>query len=292
MIYICADDYGLCTSVSDRIQECIDMGAIDKVSVFPNMDPIDWNRIVKNHKIRVALHVNLVEGMCMTEPGQIPMLADEAGRFRHTFFGLFCLSLFHGKAFEKQVYREIQTQVRFWKSILPPEEPFCIDSHQHVHMIPTVFHALLRVLKDEGIQVNHLRIPAEPVLPYLQTPSLYLTYSPKNLIKQWLLNFLWLFNRKQAEKSHIPTAHFMGILFSGHMDQSRVARVLPKYSRLAEKDGKRVEVLFHPGYIENEELDFQKKHVVFDKFYLSKHRKTEFDSVMKHQKEGFSNALH
>ena len=41
MIYICADDYGLCDSVSMHIQQCIDDGALDNVSVFANINQVD-----------------------------------------------------------------------------------------------------------------------------------------------------------------------------------------------------------------------------------------------------------
>ena len=60
MIYICADDYGLCDSASTRIQRCIDMGALDKVSVFPNLDPVDFFKISEKKNIRISLHLNLV----------------------------------------------------------------------------------------------------------------------------------------------------------------------------------------------------------------------------------------
>ena len=126
-----------------------------------------------------------------------------------------------------------------------------------------------------------MRIPKEPLLPYIKTPSLYFTYSPINIIKQWLLNFLWLINKNQAKKYSIPTSYFFGILFSGKMDEKRVNKILPKYMKIAEKDGRDIEVLFHPGYLDISEIDFKDKSIVFEKFYLSENRKTEFNSVMK-----------
>ena len=50
---------------------------------------------------------------------------------------------------------------------------------------------------------------------------------------------------------------------------------------MAEKQGKDIEVLFHPGYLDKSEIDFKSKNIVFEKFYLSENRKTEFDSAMK-----------
>ena len=292
MVYICADDYGLCHSASLHIQECVDRGALNKVSVFANFDQVDLQKLLENKNLRVALHLNLVEGMCMADAGEIDLLADKDGRLKRSFIGLLWLSLLRRKQFSRQVYKEIKAQVSYWKGVLPPDVPFCMDSHQHTHLIPGVFHALLKVLQEEGIRLQHMRIPAEPVLPYIMTPSLYLTYGAVNIIKQWLLKFLWLFDRKAAKKHAIPTSYFLGILFSGNMDAERVCKILPKYIKLAEKDGRDVEVLLHPGYLGERDPDFEKKNVVFESFYLSEKRKTEFDSAMTIQKEVCSHAFY
>ena len=280
MIYFCADDYGLCNSATAHIQQCIDKGTLGKVSVFPNFDSVNLHKIRQNNNVRVSLHLNLVEGKCISDSGEIDLIADKDGNLIHTFGGLFKLGLLHGKELEAQIYKEIRAQILYWKSILPEGAPFCVDSHQHTHMIPVVFRALVRVLNDEKINLAHLRIPAEPLLPYIKTPSLYFTYSAVNIIKQWLLKFLWHINKKYAKKFKIPTSHFMGILFSGKMDENRVRKILPKYMKVAEKDGRDIEILFHPGHIDNEKIDFKKKNIAFRKFYLSENRKTEFDSVM------------
>lgn len=280
MIYFSADDYGLCDGISAHIKQCVDKGALNKVSVFPNFDPIKLSDLVSNKNVRVSLHLNLAEGKCMADAEEINLIADKDGNFMHTFGGLLKLNLFKRKEFEAQVYKEIKAQVLHWRSILPEDVPFCIDSHQHTHMIPAVFKTLLRVLSDEKTEPEYMRIPAEPIIPYIKTPLLYFTYSPINIIKQWVLKMLWQINKKYMKRYRVPTAYFMGILFSGRMDADRVTRILPKYIKMAEKNNKDIEVLFHPGYLSAVELNLKEKNIVFEKFYLSKNRKTEFDSVI------------
>lgn len=274
MIYFCADDYGLNRESSDHIEQCINEGVINKVSVFPNFDTVDLNRL-KN--LQISLHLNLVEGKCMADDN-FKLLTDENGFFKHTFIGLLKISLFKRKVFEDEVYKEIKAQVLYWKNNCPTA--FCIDSHQHTHMIPAVFKALNKVLRDEKIEVRYMRIPVEPIIPFIKTPWLYFTYSPTNLIKQWLINFLWLINKRDFD---FPTAYFFGILFSGKMDEKRVKKVLPHYINLAKKKQKDIEVLFHPGFLSKS--DFM-ENIKFENFYLSKNRKTEYDFAMK-EKEGF-----
>ena len=263
-----------------HIQECINKGALNKISVFPNFENTDINDIFKNENIRVSLHLNLVEGKCMSDANELKLIADKDGNFKHSFLGLFKLSLFHYKNFEKDIYKEIRAQVLYWKSILPNGRAFCIDSHQHTHMIPSVFNALLKVLKDENIKTEYMRIPKEPLMPYIKTPSLYFTYCPVNIIKQWLLNFLYLFNRSKLKKYKIPTSYFFGILFSGKMDEKRVNKILPHYIKLSQKHKKDIEILFHPGYLSKNEPYLEDKNILFKKFYLSQNRKTEYDSVI------------
>lgn len=291
MIYICADDYGLNNISSMRIQKCIDEGALNKLSVFPNFEKPDLDKILKNKNIRISLHINLVEGKCMADKCEIDLLADKAGNFKQTFVGLFKLNLLNRKKFETQVYKEIKAQVLYWKSILPKDAAFCVDSHQHTHMLPAIFKVLIRVLKEEKIDAKYIRIPAEPILPYIKTPSLYFTYSAVNIIKQWLLKFLWLINKKQAREYKINPSYFFGILFSGKMDEKRVNKILPKYIKMAQKDGRDIEVLFHPGYLDKNEITSE--NIVFEEFYISENRKTESDSVMKiSMKEVCGNALY
>lgn len=286
MIYICADDYGLHHRMSACIRECAEQGALNKVSIFPNFDQLDLEQLKSNQNLSLSLHLNLVEGYCMADVTKVNLLADESGKLKHTFGGLFRLNLLEAKKLEEQAYWEIKAQVLFWKSKLPKDAPVLIDSHQHTHVIPAVFRALVKVLQEENISLQYLRIPAEPLMPYLKTPSLYFTYSPVNLIKQWLLKLLWQKNKSLAKKYNIPTAYFFGILFSGKMDEKRVAKVFPKYRKLAEKKGHDIEVLFHPGYLEQRESEFLNKNIVFGKFYFSENRKTEYDTVINLSERG------
>ena len=181
---------------SERIKTCIDKGALKKVSVFLNFNTLDLNKISQGKKVDLSLHLNLVEGKCISDSSKVNLLTDKEGNFKHTFGGLFLCNLFNKSEFEAQVYREVRAQILLWRDFLPDNEELLIDSHQHTHMIPAVFKAVLRVLHEEKIRLKYLRIPAEPILPYIKTPSLYFTYNPVNMVKQWLLKYLWLIDKK------------------------------------------------------------------------------------------------
>lgn len=281
MIYFCADDYGLSAYSNKHIEDCFQKGILNKISVMPNGQAPDLKKHLDNNKVHFSLHLNLVEGRPLSSQEDVPLLISKDGNFNYSFIGLFFHSLSpKRKELENQIYRELKAQIQFWKNTIGENTPISIDSHQHTHMIPLIFKTLMLVINDENLIVSAMRIPAEPISPYILTPSLYFKYRPVSLIKQWLLKILALVNRKELKKSKIPSAYFMGILFSGNMNEIVIKKILPKYLKLAEKNNKNIEIGFHPGYISNKEELFQGCRDGFKDFYLSPLRKVEYDTLM------------
>ena len=95
MVYFCADDYGLCEISSNRIEQCENKGVLNKISIFPNFEKINIEKLPKNTS--VSLHLNLVEGKCMANPDEIDLIADKNGNLKHTFCGLLKLNLLQKK---------------------------------------------------------------------------------------------------------------------------------------------------------------------------------------------------
>lgn len=274
-IDFCADDFGLTDSVCDRILECVKAGELNKVSIFSTAPCAERTKELLGRGVTLALHLNFVEGKSAAFSAS-SVLTDENGYFIRDFVGLLRLSLSPEKGELKDALkREMLAQYRAWRALVGELAPLELDSHQHTHMIPLVFRALTEFLEEEGIAPRYLRIPAEPLTPYLALPSLYLSYSPSGLCKQWLLKLLHLWNRPVLRKKGIPTSLFCGILFSGHMDEKRVEKVLRRYRRMAEKRGGSVELLFHPGSIPQGDCALLDGTVRFARFYTSPGRETE-----------------
>lgn len=281
MVYFCADDYGISKESNSRIEECLENGVLNKISVLPNGEFTDLKQLISRNNAKIALHINLVEGYPLSKSDEINMITTQEGNFKYSFIGLFLISLFgKKKELEKQLYKEIKMQIDFWKKNVGEQTPVLIDSHQHTHTIPLVFKTLMRVIKDEGLNVEYIRIPAEPLAPYILTPSLYTSYTLKGLIKQWLLKFLALVNRRQLKKSKLQFAYFMGAMFSGRVTEEKIKKLLPRYIKIAEKHSRDIEIALHPGYLENGEHLINGCRKDFEKFYFSKWRKKEYDTLM------------
>ena len=250
MIYFCADDYGISKSSNTRIEECLKNGVLNKISVLPNSDALDFKQRLLGENVKLSLHLNLIEGYPLSKKEDVSLIVSDKGFFKYSFIGLFFLSIFGNRSLlEKQLYNEIKMQIDFWKKEMGEETPILVDSHQHTHMIPLVFKTLMRVIKEENVEVEYIRIPAEPILPYIKSPSLYFKFRPIGLIKQWLLKFLKFVNRKELKKANIKSALFMGIMFSGQLTEDKINKLLPYYK----KQNENIEIAFHPGYLESGE---------------------------------------
>ena len=285
MVYFCADDYGISNKSNSRIETCLKSGVLNKVSVLPNGELSDFQALLSGKDVTLSLHLNLVEGFPLSARDDIPLLVNEQGSFQYSFIGLLLMSLSgKRKPLEAQLYKEIRKQLAFWKSQMG-DKPVSIDSHQHTHMIPLVFKTLLRAIRDEKLCVDCLRMPKEPLSPYLLSPSLYSQYSLTGLAKQWLLNFLGLINRRKFLKANLKSAYFMGALFSGRLTGDIIEKLLPRYLKIAGKHGRDVEIALHPGYLNDGEPMIDGCRTSFQKFYLSPWRRKEYDTLLTFQLE-------
>lgn len=297
-MYICADDYGISEKSNELIEKCLEKGILNKISVLPNGIISNLDRLLTESSADFALHINLVEGYPISRAEDVDLLITKDGTFKYSFIGLLLRSILpNRKKFKQQIYTEIQSQLKFWKKAIGDKKKIIIDSHQHTYMIPMIFKTLLDVIKDENIEVEYLRFPAEPFLPFILSPSLYLSYSPVGLVKQWLLKFLGLANRKELKKSPIKTAYFMGVMFSGHLTENKLKTLLKQYLSLAKKHGRSIEIGLHPGTSDQKDCLMKGSRKSFEKFYFSNGRDAEFNTLMnlelnKYTKEGLKNAIH
>lgn len=277
MIYFCADDYGISSQSNTRIEECLKNGVLNKISILPNGNASDFSERLFGEDVKLSLHLNLIEGYPLSKKEDVSLLVTDKGFFKYSFIGLFFLSIFGNRnLLEKQIYNEIKMQIDFWKKKMGEKTPILIDSHQHTHMIPLIFKTLMRVISEEEVSVEYIRIPNEPILPYIKSPSLYLKYTPVGLVKQWLLKFLNLVNRRELKKANIKSTAFMGILFSGQLTEDKINKLLPHYK----KQNENIEIAFHPGYLEREEPLIDGFRPGFKKFYYSKWRREEYNTLI------------
>ncbi|MCR5268138.1 MAG: ChbG/HpnK family deacetylase [Lachnospiraceae bacterium] len=130
-----ADDYGKNESVNRAIRECFKAGSIDRTTLMVNMPCAgDAARAAKEEGFadRVGLHLNLTEGMPLTEPIKSnPLFCDEQGRFHAQFRQKTVNRLYMDRLSLDQIYTELSAQLNRYAEL--GLSLFHIDSHHHIH---------------------------------------------------------------------------------------------------------------------------------------------------------------
>ena len=148
-IWLCADDYGISPAVDAGIRELILHGRLNATSVMmaaPHLtqDEADALEMLNSGKKRVAigLHVTLTGPSQPMSEGFKPL---RAGRFlpntQKMRMGMM------RRLEPERLAIEIATQLRAFIDSFGHEPDF-IDGHQHVHLMPQVREALLKVVAE------------------------------------------------------------------------------------------------------------------------------------------------
>lgn len=287
-IDIHADDFGESLHASKDILECLKNGKLDSISVLANMSCFEKcaemyraERECFKKEPLISVHLNLMEGRCLSEPEILEGLVDREGHFCISWEKLFFQSWLPGRSeLKNKLKKEIFLQIEAVKKEFPEMDKLRIDSHQHTHMIPVVADALFEVLEENQWEVEYIRNAKEPIGPFLKMNSLYSSYQAINFVKNILLNFCSVLLERKLKIRKVAPMYLWGLIMSGHMDEERVRKLLPSMVKKAEKKGRILEILFHPGRVLEEEIseEFSQKDAIL--FHVSKDREIEKEAVL------------
>lgn len=149
-LIINADDFGISSSVNRAVIRGWTDGILTSASLMVTGDAfIEAVELARqNPTLQVGLHLTLVQGRSALRHEGFPTLTDHQGNFPEdpVFAGM---RMFFLKPLQKQLEREIEAQiVRFIETGLPLSH---IDGHLNIHMHPTVFDILCRLMPKYGI---------------------------------------------------------------------------------------------------------------------------------------------
>ena len=264
-----ADDYALTLNTSKDMLECMRAGKLDSISIVPNMLSFE------------------------------PCMELLYGEIPHLPF-LPCMSVhldscLPGKRrkIKPQLKREIKAQLKQTQEAIEKcmaiakeagvsckQKGLRIDSHQHAHMIPVVWEAILEAVAEEGYRVEYIRNSREPLGVFLTDVSLYRTYRPINFVKNRLLAFYAGRADRYCDENGIPRMYLWGLVMSGRMDRERIEKLYGKMLKKANKDRRNLEILFHPGITLPEEVTPEIAKEAVEEFYMRKDRHVEKEAVL------------
>jgi predicted glycoside hydrolase/deacetylase ChbG (UPF0249 family) len=283
-IWFHADDYGITPGQSKKILDCHRYGVLNSVSIIPNVKDIpavlnilDGEDKAKT-KLRRVLHINFVEGKPISDKSKVDMLIDKKGYFDKSFVDIlkwnYTLCGKRREKLKKQLKTEISAQMR-----RVTIENDCtitgIDSHQHYHMIPIVFDAIMEVIDMEefkNVDIKYIRIPVDPLKPILKNKGQAGSIPRINWIKWMILKLYSHRNTMILNQRGINVPVFFGIFYTCEMRYEVVKELLSSYISYAEEKNRDLELMFHPGGLESEYelLDADSKEL--KKFYMSDNR--------------------
>jgi chitin disaccharide deacetylase len=149
-LIINADDFGISNSVNRAVLKGWTEGVLTSASLMVTGEAFaEAAEIAKqNPALQVGLHLTLVQGRSALKHTGFPSLTDHLGNFPEdpVFAGM---RMFFLKPLKKQLEKEIEAQiVRFLDTGLPLSH---IDGHLNIHMHPTVFDILCRLMPKYNI---------------------------------------------------------------------------------------------------------------------------------------------
>lgn len=285
MIEFHADDYGLFPQQSQRILDCAETGVLNGVSIMPNSPHLDvcmdmLNAVKKN--IALTVHLNLVEGHCLSDPKDVSLLVDSKGNFNISFEKLLIKSFLPGKLqYKHQIKLELRKQIR---RCLPyfSSSPLRLDCHVHYQGIPLVFDCIMEIIQEDHLNVSYVRVPSDHLRWYFSAGHLA-AFRPINLIKVMVLNFFDSFSRRKyrEELSHMEQRDFFGVAYSGNMCHKHARLLLASYAKGKKHAPNGAEMLFHPGSVLEPDCISQLTSADDLHFLTSEGRAAEAEALMK-----------
>jgi hopanoid biosynthesis associated protein HpnK len=217
-LIVTADDFGAAVEVNDAVEQGHRDGILTAASLMVS-GPAAADAVARAKmlpRLRVGLHIVLVDGKPTLPSSAITDLVDATGMFRNDMTSA-ALKMFCLPRVRRQLETEIEAQFDAFRATGLALDH--VNTHKHFHLHPTIASAILRVGKRYGMRA--VRVPLEP-RGLLRRVEPTLSGS-----RDWLLTPWALLSRERfrAAKICVPDQVF-GLAWSGAMTPGRVLGLL------------------------------------------------------------------
>ena len=148
-IIINADDFGLTESVNQAIINIFKRSNLNSTTLMVNMPGTEHavGLAKENPGLKVGLHFCITEGVALTGAST---LTDKSGNFisRSDLLIRILLRRVNSTDIQKEFLAQLEKFESFGISISH------IDSHQHLHMTPQVFNAIVPIVEKHGLPMR------------------------------------------------------------------------------------------------------------------------------------------
>ena len=245
-----ADDFGLTISICDAIENAFKNGVLTSTTLLASSAHSSYAAEIarRNPGLSVGAHLQLVAGEPVTSDlSKIRTLVTAEGKFYPGYMSFF--KNWHlGKISASEIRTELINQIK--KIMALGITPSHADSHQHVHMHPSLLPVFISALKETGIA--KMRDPVEPFEFGLHKG---ISFSRGNAIKILFMNSFYKkwYRRRMSRADIFCPDSFFGQFYSGAMTKERVDGFIGYLEHRYETRNKNpgrvttIELMTHPG---------------------------------------------
>jgi hopanoid biosynthesis associated protein HpnK len=230
-LIVSADDFGLSESVNEAVEIAHREGLLSTASLMvagpAAADAV--RRAVKLPKLRVGLHLVLVEGHSILPRDDIPALVDHRGWFPSNQVALGFRYFFH-PVIRAQLAEEIRAQfLAFRETGLELDH---LNAHKHMHLHPTVAQLALSIGREFGCKA--VRLPRQAISHGIGG----------NMLNAWTA----VLKRQATTAGMVTNDYVLGLSQSGHFDEKAFVEGLQALPPGI------TEAYFHPATLSDETL--------------------------------------
>jgi len=216
-LIVTADDFGLAIPVNEAVERAHLHGILSTASLMvaapETADAVERARRLS--KLRVGLHVVLVNGRPALAPDLVPDLVDSQGRFAANLFAAG-VRYFFKPGVRRQLEDEIREQFRLFAQTGLQLDHANAQNHMHVH--PTILSLIVKVGREFGLRA--IRIPNEPFGPAWRATRTHFgsRFAQSIFLSPWLA----LMKRRLRARGFVANDYVFGMVDTGHMDAPRL----------------------------------------------------------------------
>lgn len=218
-LIVCADDFGLDEAVNAAVERASRDGILTCASLMVGA-PAARDAVARARRLprlKVGLHLVLVDGRPVLPPDAVPNLVDASGAFDGNMLRAGMRFFFSRRA-RRQLAAEIRAQFMAFRATGLALDH--VNAHKHMHIHPTVASLVVAVGREFGMRA--VRVPAEPWLALSRAAAAEGARVLPPLYAPWIA----LLRRRLQRAGLAVNDHLLGLAWSGAMTEPRVLRLL------------------------------------------------------------------
>jgi len=229
-VIIHADDYGLAPGVNRAIEQGLASGALNSASIMLGGEhagpALTW--AAAHSQFDFGVHLNVTQGRPVLPAVRVPSLVDAGGCFRP--LTPFILRMLSGRVALDELAAEWRAQIAAVRGA--GVRISHLDSHQHVHLVPSIFRGVAaRLATEERVSLRAMDGPIAGGATHPNMKGVVLTIATRLSVGRRF--------------RHLVAAHGAGIPLRDHATLDAL-----RASLLAAKPGDTIELVVHPGFLD------------------------------------------